>query len=492
MSRAARPAPLRVAARVLPRRVRGRARAQVPFAFEEHATTRARRCTSTARSSAASSRSRRRRFGAFPTRGRDRRPAARARRRNLRAGALGALRDERRRALPLDPPADADVDRRARGGFDWHDEAFDARTPISSRRCSAPRARTSRSRPVVGLSAGSDADLGGGITLRPAVTGEISQLWPEAHGLMPPRVRSRLDRCSCSSAPRARTRRVGSAGCGGRARRRGHRARLATAGAIAAGPVVFERLDFRPLRVAPLLPIAATEPRGEPARLDKIRARSSPPTCASGYARRRRRELAEALDRWELSLFSDEPFRSGQLREASRACSAPTAAPGPRRCAPRSCSPRRRSERSDLVAGLRAERLDRDANDAVRRALVEVLVHGARAELVEALDETLTGLRPRPSRSPRRVSRRLFVAHSSQSWNRHVTSPPATVDAWTRRTRCFGAFERIERLRGGRRRAGDPREPGARSGGRSVGACRGRREGARGGGENSRGGGRNE
>jgi len=53
-------------------------------------------------------------------------------------------------------------------------------------------------------------------------------------------------------------------------------------------------------------------------------------------------------------------------------------------------------ERSDLVAGLNAERLDRVANDAVRRALVEVLVHGARAELVEALDETLLGLRPRP------------------------------------------------------------------------------------------------
>jgi hypothetical protein len=53
-------------------------------------------------------------------------------------------------------------------------------------------------------------------------------------------------------------------------------------------------------------------------------------------------------------------------------------------------------ERSDLVAGLNAERFDRSANDAVRRALVEVLMNGTRVELVEALDETLLGLRPRP------------------------------------------------------------------------------------------------
>jgi hypothetical protein len=172
--------------------------------------------------------------------------------------------------------------------------------------------------------------------------------------------------------------------------------RLATSGAIAAGPVVFERLDFRPLRVAPLLPIAATEPRGEPARLDKVRAK------LTAYLRERLtladddRELAEALDRWELSLFSDEPFRSGQLREAI-ACLL-GAGSGLWAAAMRTAVllADTTNERSDLVAGLNAERLDRLANDAVRRALVEVLMHGARAELVEALDETLLGLRPRP------------------------------------------------------------------------------------------------
>ena len=60
-------------------------------------------------------------------------------------------------------------------------------------------------------------------------------------------------------------------------------------------------------------------------------------------------------------------------------------------------------ERSDLVAGLRSDRLDRSARDVVRRALVETLLHGSRPGLVEALDETLLGLRPRP-RSVLRVA----------------------------------------------------------------------------------------
>jgi hypothetical protein len=172
--------------------------------------------------------------------------------------------------------------------------------------------------------------------------------------------------------------------------------RLATAGAIAAGPVVFERLDFRPLRVAPLLPIAATEPQGEPARLDKVRAKLTADLRARLTLADDDRELAEALDRWELSLFSDEPFRSGQLREAI-ACLLGTdgdAWAAAMRTAVLLAD--KTQERRDLVTGLRSERLDRDARDAVRRALVEVLVHGTRAELVEALDDTLLGLRPRP------------------------------------------------------------------------------------------------
>src|SRR5204862_330489 len=92
--------------------------------------------------------------------------------------------------------------------------------------------------------------------------------------------------------------------------------RLATAAPLAAGPVLFERLDWRPYGIRPVLPIAATAPPGEPTRLDPFRA--------SVAARLRPRLaladddacLADALDRWELSLFQDDPFRGEQLRQA--------------------------------------------------------------------------------------------------------------------------------------------------------------------------------
>ena len=60
-------------------------------------------------------------------------------------------------------------------------------------------------------------------------------------------------------------------------------------------------------------------------------------------------------------------------------------------------------ERSDLRLRLRAlaggEPADKNTSDAVRRALVEVLMHGSREKMIEALDESLLGLRPRPARS---------------------------------------------------------------------------------------------
>jgi len=55
------------------------------------------------------------------------------------------------------------------------------------------------------------------------------------------------------------------------------------------------------------------------------------------------------------------------------------------------------TERGEVLESLRAERLGHDARDAVRRVLVEALLHGSRAELVSSVDETLIGLRPRPS-----------------------------------------------------------------------------------------------
>jgi hypothetical protein len=283
------------------------------------------------------------------------------------------------------------------GGFDWQDEAFDAayadleRTLYGSARTYVALA------PLIGVSAGRDADLGGGIALRPVVAGEISQLWPEALGLMPPQFGRDVDRLLVleltrelepeeAEPPDAAAELADAVSA----------LRLATAGAISAGPVVFERLDFRPLRIAPLLPIAATQPRGEGCRLDAARAELAARLRERLTLADDDRELGEALDRWELSLFSDEPFRSAQVRES---LSCLLGGDGGSWAASMRASvllAEKGQERSDVVAGLRADRLDRVARDVVRRALVETLLHGARAELVQALDETLLGLRPRP------------------------------------------------------------------------------------------------
>jgi hypothetical protein len=284
------------------------------------------------------------------------------------------------------------------GGFDWQDEAFDAAYADLERTLFGTARTYVALAPVIGLSAGTDADLGGGIMLRPVMAGEISNLWPEAQGLMPPEFGRDVDRMLLlelkrelepeeSEAPDAAAELADAVTA----------LRLATAGAVAAGPVVFERLDFRPLRVSPLLPIAATQPRGEGTRLDKIRARLAADLRARLTLADADRELGEALDRWELSLFSEEPFRSAQVRESLGCLLGGDGGPWAAAMRTAVLLADKTRERSDLFDALRAERLGGDARDAVRRTLVETLLHGDRAQLVVALDDTLLGLRPRPS-----------------------------------------------------------------------------------------------
>src|SRR4029450_7651870 len=89
---------------------------------------------------------------------------------------------------------------------------------------------------------------------------------------------------------------------------------LATCGPVAAGPVLFERLDWRPFGVRPVLPIAATQPPGEPTRLDVFRGETARVLLGKLGAAEDDRGLGDALDRWELALFQDGSFRAGQLR----------------------------------------------------------------------------------------------------------------------------------------------------------------------------------
>jgi hypothetical protein len=283
------------------------------------------------------------------------------------------------------------------GGFDWQDDAFEAAYADLERSLFGTARSYVAIAPLVGLSTGSAIELGG-VRVRPAVTGELAQLWPEAQGLLPSDFGRDVDRlCVLELARELESTESELPDAAGELADAVTAIRLATAGAVGAGPVVFERLDFRPLRIAPLLPIAATQPRGDATRLDSLRGRLAADLRERLSLADEDRELGEALDRWELSVFADEPFRSGQAREALTALLG--AGDGPWAASVRTAIllGQKTNERAQLLVALREDRLGRDARDAVRRALVETLLHGHRLELVRALDETLLGLRPRPA-----------------------------------------------------------------------------------------------
>jgi hypothetical protein len=288
------------------------------------------------------------------------------------------------------------------GGFDWRDEAFDHAYAELERSLFGKRRTYAAVAPVVGLSAGTQVELADGLRVRLAASGELAAHWPEAGGLLPAEFGREPDRLCVLELERSLPpNEPEPPDAPGELADAVSALRLATAAPVAAGPVIFERLDWRPLGIRPVLPIAAAEPAGEPTRLDAVRARLACDLLARLGRAEEDPDLAEALDRWELSLFADEPFRSEQLREALAAllggpdglwAAAVRAAmllgeTGPDR-----------AEQLECLRGLaRGELAGRTAADAVRRAVVETLAYGDRAALVASLDDALLGLRPRPA-----------------------------------------------------------------------------------------------
>ncbi len=283
------------------------------------------------------------------------------------------------------------------GGFDWSDEAFEGAYAEIERSLFGSARSYAAIAPLVGLSAGQPAALGGGIQVRAVVPGELSSLWPEALGLMPPEFGRDVDRLCVLELTRELDASDGEPpDAAGELADAVSALRLATAGAIAAGPVVFERLDFRPLRISPLLPIAATKPLGDAIRLDSIRAGIAADLRERLPLADEDRELGEALDRWELSLFADEPFRSGQVKDALTSLLGAGAGAWAATMRAAVLLEAGTKERSELAAVLRRESAGSTVRDALRRALVETLLHGDRLQLVESLDQTLLGMRATP------------------------------------------------------------------------------------------------
>jgi hypothetical protein len=281
------------------------------------------------------------------------------------------------------------------GGFDWDDEAFERAYAALESSLFGEHRRYVVVAPLVGLSVAKPIELAPGLAVRLSAPGELSTHWPESRGLLPPgfgsepdrycvlELRSELDAGDDPPDAPAEIADVVSA------------IRLTTAAALAAGPVLFETLDGRPFGIRPVLPIAATQPPGEPSRLDTFRTPIAVEVLAALGLADGDPALAEALDRWELSLFQNEPFRAEQLRSALSALLGET---WPLRCSVLLAEDG--AAREELYAQLGALAGGGPAGsgviDAVRRALVAVLRGGNRADLVHDLDRELLGL-PRRS-----------------------------------------------------------------------------------------------
>ena len=280
------------------------------------------------------------------------------------------------------------------GGFDWDDAAFDRAYAELERSLFGERRTYSAVAPLVGISVATQLELAPGLRVRSVADGELARHWPEAGSLVPKDFGRETDRycvlelraaLAAAEEPPDAPAEIADAVSA---------IRLATAAPLSAGPVLFETLDGRPFGIRPVLPIAATQPPGDATRLDSFRGTLAGELLVRLSLADADGSLAEALDRWELSLFQNEPFRSEQLRSAFVALLGET---WPLRTAV--LLETEPGERASLHAGLTELAAGAGAaptvTDAARRALVEVLRHGDRSALLRELDEALLGVRDR-------------------------------------------------------------------------------------------------
>ena len=277
------------------------------------------------------------------------------------------------------------------GGFDWDDESFDRAYSELERSLFGERRTYAAVAPLVGVVTGVQRELGEGIRVRAAADGELSRHWPEARALLPSGFGREPDRYCVLEIRSALGPDEEAPDTPAEIADAVSAIRLATAAPLAAGPVLFETLDGRPFGIRPVLPIAATQPPGEPTRLDDFRGQLAAELLVRLVLADADTHLAEALDRWELSLFQHEPFRSEQLRSALAALLGATWAL--RTTVLLEAEPEKReSLHRNLSALADGAEATSPAATAVRRALVEVLRDGDRPGLVQRLDHLLLGL----------------------------------------------------------------------------------------------------
>ena len=275
------------------------------------------------------------------------------------------------------------------GGFDWDDSSFDRAFAELEQSLYGEGHSYGAVAPLVGVSCGAQIELGNGIRVRAAATGELAAMWPEASGLLPRAFGREPDRLCVLELERALEKGVDDVpDAPGELADAVTALRLATDAPVAAGPVLFERLDWRPYGIRPVLPIAATAPPGEPTRLDPFRASVAEKLRPQLALADDDAPLGDALDRWELSLFQDDPFRGEQLKHALDAALGDGQGIWAAAMRGGALLGETAEERATLV-----ERLDLPTSDLVRRLLVAILLHGNRTRLLRELDGALLGLR---------------------------------------------------------------------------------------------------
>ena len=275
------------------------------------------------------------------------------------------------------------------GGFDWDDSSFDRAFAELEQSLYGAGHSYGAVAPLVGVSCGAQIELGNGIRVRAAATGELAAMWPEASGLLPRAFGREPDRLCVLELERALEKGVDDVpDAPGELADAVTALRLATDAPVAAGPVLFERLDWRPYGIRPVLPIAATAPPGEPTRLDPFRASVAEKLRPQLALADDDAPLGDALDRWELSLFQDDPFRGEQLKHALDAALGDGQGIWAAAMRGGALLGETAEERATLV-----ERLDLPTSDLVRRLLVAILLHGNRTRLLRELDGALLGLR---------------------------------------------------------------------------------------------------
>ena len=282
------------------------------------------------------------------------------------------------------------------GGFDWDDESFDRAYAELERSLFGERRTYAAVAPLVGISVTTQLELAPGLRVRAVADGELARHWPEAGSLVPKDLGRETDRYCVLELRAALAGAEDPPDAPAEIADAVSAIRLATAAPLSAGPVLFETLDGRPFGIRPVLPIAATQPPGDATRLDSFRGALAGELLVRLTLADADSALAEALDRWELSLFQNEPFRSDQLRAAFTALLGET---WPLRAAVLlETEPAARSAlHADLIALAGGAECSTVVADAARRALVEALQHGDRPALLRELDEALLGVRDRRS-----------------------------------------------------------------------------------------------